>query len=170
MTTALQRTQQNGWAGYTKEPAPSTSPEPEPDPDPRPPVGGWFDRHPGWPIVAQLAWWPVWWASGIGDYSPILIAIPMLYYMYKWRATGNRKIRFPPGFGIYLLFLVVMLAGAATLSLTAPGTEAGPASTRAFSWGLRAASYIAYAVLLLYAGNLTEKEFPGGVLPGSWAW
>lgn len=151
MTTALQRTRQNGRGSYDGKPAPVT-------PRARP-QGGWLARHPGWPIVAQLGWWPLWWATGIGDFSPILIAIPMLWYMYKWRTIG-RKITFPPGFGIYLLFLVVSTVGAVTLSLTAPYTAAGPASTRFISWGLRAASYLAYAIMLVYTGNLTEEEFP----------
>lgn len=151
MTTALERTPVRGGSPAelvgAAAPAGSSSPG-----------GGWLARNPAWPVVALLGGWPVWWATGIGDYAPVVVAIPMVWRMYKWRARHERKIRMPPGFALYVLFLVVSLAGAATLSATAPQTMPGPVSTRLISWGLREASYISYAVLLLYVGNLTERE------------
>ncbi len=152
MTTTLPSARHNGQVGRANG---LVLPQPSP-----PRRASFTDRHPAWPIVLQLGGWPIWWASGIGDYSPILIAVPMLWQMYRWRAERERRIKLPPGFGWWLLFLVVMFAGAITLPLTAPYTEPGPVTTRLISWGLRAASYLAYAVLLVYAGNLTEKELP----------
>jgi hypothetical protein len=122
--------------------------------------GRWLTRHPGWPLVALLAGYPLWWALGFGDFVFILLAIPMAARMYAWRAHSLRPVRTPPGFGLWLLFLLCMLAGATALTLTAPGTIASPVGTRVLSFGVRAASYLAVTVLLLYAGNLTDTELP----------
>ena len=103
---------------------------------------------------------PLWWALGFGDYMFILLAIPMAARLYAWSAPGNRKIRVPPGFALWLLFLLVVLAGAATLSATAPGTLASPVSNRVISYGVRIAGYLGVTALLLFAGNLTERELP----------
>jgi hypothetical protein len=120
----------------------------------------WLTRHPAWPLVALLAGYPLWWALGFGDFVFIVLAIPMAARMYAWRAHSERPVRTPPGFGLWLLFLLCMLAGAAALTLTAPGTIASPVGTRVLSFGVRAASYLSVTVLLLYAGNLTERELP----------
>jgi hypothetical protein len=120
----------------------------------------WFKRDPSWPIVVLTMGWPLWWFLGIGDYFPVLLAIPMIRTMYHWKVRRERAIRVPPGFMIWGLFLVVTVASAVTLSLTAPDTVASPTSNRVISWGLRTASYLAVTVVLLYAGNLTERELP----------
>jgi len=120
---------------------------------------GWFARHPAWPITAVLAGFPVWWALGVGDYIFVALSIPMVGRMYGWARSG-RRLRVPPGFGLWLLFLLVTLASVATLSLTAPGTIASPISSRAIAFTIRLAQYCGVTVLLLYAGNLTEEELP----------
>lgn len=122
-------------------------------------VGGWLARHPAWPITALLVAYPLWWALGIGDYVWILLAIPMATRMFAWSAHGGR-LRFPPGFGVWLLFLICSAAGVIMLTQTAPGTVGSPLSNRLLSYAVRTASYIALTVLLLYAGNLTENELP----------
>lgn len=119
----------------------------------------WRSRHPGWPLTMLLAGYPLWWALGFGEFVFIVFAIPMLAALLRWRRQG-RPVRVPPGFSLWLLFLVVMLAGASALTLTAPGTIASPVSTRLLSFTVRAASYLAVTVLLLYTGNLTEEEMP----------
>jgi hypothetical protein len=120
----------------------------------------WLARHPAWPVTGLLAGLPLWWALGIADYMFIVMAIPMAARMHAWSAQGNRKLRLPPGFALWLLFLLCVLAGAATLSLTAPGTTASPVSNRIISFAIRAAGYLGVTVVLLFAGNLTERELP----------
>jgi O-antigen/teichoic acid export membrane protein len=117
----------------------------------------WLDSHPAWPLVALLAGYPLWWLLGVGDLMFIFLAVPMAVRLYAWHVRG-RRVRVPPGFTIWLLFLIVMLAGLATLSLTAPGTAVSPLSSRLVSYGDRSASYLAVTILLLFAGNLTEQE------------
>jgi hypothetical protein len=117
-------------------------------------------RHPAWPLVLLLAGYPVWWALGIADYMFIVLAIPMAVRLYSWHTSSRRAVRLPPGFSIWLLFLIIMLAGATTLALTAPGTVPSPVGSRVLAFGDRGASYLAVTVLLLFAGNLTERELP----------
>ena len=121
---------------------------------------GWLTPGPARSVTLLLAAWPLWWALGVGDYMPIIIAIPMVYQMYLWRAKEGRRIRVPPGFGYWACFLMVMLFGVATLSLDAPGTLATPVSHRILAWALRALTYLGCTVILLYVGNLSEEELP----------
>jgi hypothetical protein len=152
VTTALQRTGQDGPAGRLEMDAAAG--------------GGakrrqsWFARDPAWPIVAALAGWPVWWALGIENQIFILVAIPMARRLYLTRARRGRRIRFPHGFGIWVLFMIVALVGVAALGLTAPETIASSVANRYFSWTYRAFDYTAAMIVLLYAGNLTERELP----------
>ena len=120
----------------------------------------WLARHPAWPLTLLLAGIPLWWALGFGDYIFILLSIPMAARLYAWSAQGNRRIRVPPGFGLWLLFLLVVLIGAAALAATAPGTLASPVSNRLISFGVRTIGYLGDTALLLFAGNLTERELP----------
>lgn len=120
----------------------------------------WFERHPAWPLTAYLAGYPLWWALGLADFMPVVLAVPIAVQMYRWRVNRDRRLRVPPGFALWLLFLIVMLAGVTTLAQTAPDTIVSPASTRLVSFGLRALDYIGCTFMLLYAGNLTEEELP----------
>jgi hypothetical protein len=119
-----------------------------------------FERDPAWPITAMLVGWPLWWALGIGGYMPLFVAVPLGWRLYRWRATGSRRIKVPPAWGVWLLFLIMMVASVTMVSQQAPGTIPSPVSHRAISWALRAVQYIAVTVILLYAGNLTESEYP----------
>jgi hypothetical protein len=129
-------------------------------PDRAAPDGGPPAAEPTWPIAALLAGYPLWWALGFGDFVFIVAAAPVAWRMFRWRRSGARSIRVPPGFGLWLLFLVVSVAGIATISATAPGTISSPVASRLLSFSVRTASYLSVTALLLYAGNLTERELP----------
>lgn len=120
----------------------------------------WLATHPAWPVTALLGGYPLWWALGFGDYSFILFAIPMAARMYAWHTHKARRLRAPSGFGLWALFLICVIAGGTVLTLTAPGTIPTPVSNRVLSYAIRTASYLAVTVLLLYVGNLTERELP----------
>lgn len=122
-------------------------------------TGGWFARHPAWPISLLLVGIPLWWALGLTQFMTIPLAVPMLGRMYSWSRTG-RKIWAPPGFLLWLAFLAVSLAGFATLGLTAPETIGSPLSSRMLSFIVRMLQYGSLTVMLLYAGNLSENELP----------
>jgi hypothetical protein len=155
VTTALQHPREDGRGKH----GPTLPAVPRPG-DQAPRRGSWFARDPAWPIVALLAGWPLWWALGFAPYAPVLLAIPMIHRMYRWRVTGNRAIRLPPGFLLWILFLIVQVASVVTIGMTAPDTSASPVSQRVISWVARTLSYGAAGLVLLYAGNLTERELP----------
>jgi len=115
-------------------------------------------RHPAWPVTALLVGYPVWWALGLADFMWIILAPPMISQMVARRTRGGRRLRVPPRFGIWLLFLIIAAAGIGAISLTAPGTVASPVSHRVVSYINRLACYGGVTVLLLYVGNLTEQE------------
>jgi len=121
---------------------------------------GLLARHPAWPITVLLVGYPLWWALGLADFTWIFLAIPMAFRMLAWHAHGARRIRMPPGFGLWLLFLICSVAGLAALTLTAPGTVPSAVSHRVISYGDRNLNYLGVTVMLLYAGNLTESELP----------
>jgi hypothetical protein len=110
---------------------------------------------PGWPVIALLGGFPVWWALGLGVFSYVILAVPMLWHLWK-----HRPIKLPPGFGIWTLFLLWLFAGLTVLQINPPGTVPDSASGRLYGWGLRVVSYLAITVLLVYLGNLSEKELP----------
>lgn len=121
---------------------------------------GWLAAHPAWPVTALLAGYPLWWVLGLGDYVWFLLAVPMLLRMVAWRTHRDRPLRVPPGFAIWLTFLIWATVAACTLTLNAPGTVSSPLSHRLIAWAIRMASYFGITVLFLYAGNLTERELP----------
>jgi O-Antigen ligase len=137
--------------------APSVLPRPT---RPRRRAGAWLSRHPAWPVVALLAGYPLWWALGVADFMWIILAIPMAARLYAWRAHRSRPVRLPPGFGLWLLFLIWSIAGGVMLPLQAPGTVASPVSHRFVAFADRTTTYIAITVLLIYVGNLTQSELP----------
>jgi hypothetical protein len=157
VTTAFERASQNGLRAASG--APPAQPQ-VPGRSARARRQSWFARDPAWPIVALLVGWPLWWSLGVGDYLPILLAFPMIRRMYYWRVNQERTIRLPPGFKIWAMFLIVTFFSVSTISLTAPDSVATPTGSRMISWALRTGTYFAVAVLLIYAGNLTEEELP----------
>jgi hypothetical protein len=162
MTTELEPDRQNGRAGINTWDQPAGGPDAGRgggrDAAGHARRGGLLARHPAWPIVTLLVGYPLWWALGIADYMFIVLAIPMAWRLRTWHRRGGRPLRLPPGFSLWLLFLVCTLAGVVTLGLTAPDSVASPLGNRIISFADRGASYGAVTVLLLFAGNLTGRE------------
>ena len=116
------------------------------------PRGTW---RSGWPLTALLVLYPLWWALGMGTLIVFVLALPMAYQLYR-----RRPVLVPPGFGIWLLFLVWVMASTVMLAQNPPGTLPDTVSGRAVSVAFNLAGYLSATVILLYAGNLTEEEFP----------
>jgi hypothetical protein len=155
VTTALEKAQPGSLVRRQGGPPAA----PSPDRKPRR-LGRWFATNPAWPVTAMLALWPVWWLLGIGQYAPVVFAIPMARRMYRWRASGQRTLRLPPGFALWLIFLMIATIGVLEVGQVAPDTVNTPVSNRVISWALRMSLYLGITVILLYVGNLTEEELP----------
>jgi hypothetical protein len=111
--------------------------------DPEPTAG-----PPSWPVTALFAGYPIWWALGLGVLIFPLVAVPMLVLLLR-----RRPIALPPGFGLWLLFLAIVVIGIAALGADPAGTVAGTAGSRLFGAGYRVGCYAALTVLLVYLGN-----------------
>jgi hypothetical protein len=112
---------------------------------------------PAWPVASVLALYPLWWALGLGVLIFPLMAVPMLVLLLRRRAAG-RPLLLPPGFAWWLLFLAAVVVSIAALGADPSGTVAEKASGRLLAVGYRLSLYASLTVLLVYAGNLTERE------------
>jgi hypothetical protein len=120
-------------------------------------------------LTALLLFYPLWWVLGLGVLIFPITAVPMAVALVRWRLAG-RPIRLPPWFVLWLVFLAVVLLGLAALAATPAGAMAGGGAGRLAGAGYRIAGYLSLTVLLLYAGNLTERELPQRKLVGLLAW
>lgn len=97
----------------------------------------------------------MWWALGFGGLSVIILAVPMAVIL--WR---RRPIRLPRGIGLWALLIAGYLLSSLTLAEMPPGTYGDLGSGRIIGYGMRLALYAALLIMVLYLGNLTERELP----------
>ncbi|GAA0500475.1 hypothetical protein Ade02nite_27810 [Paractinoplanes deccanensis] len=114
---------------------------------------------PAWPVASILAFYPIWWALGLGVLIFALMAVPMLFLLIRRRAAG-RPLRLPPGFAWWAIFLAAVVISIGALGADPAGTVAEHATSRLPAVGYKAIMYASLTVLLVYAGNLTEAELP----------
>lgn len=107
----------------------------------------------GWPVVALLAGYPIWWALGLGVLIYPLLAVPMLMHLLR-----RRPVKLPPGLLIWLLFLAWQVLSIPALVLNPPGTVAETMYGRLLAVLVRLGCYLAVTIMLIYVGNLTESE------------
>lgn len=108
-----------------------------------------------WPIGALLLGYPVWWALGFGGLAVVVLAVPMAVIL--WR---RRPIRVPRGAGLWLLLLAGYLLSALMLGEMPPGTYGELGAGRVIGYLMRLALYLSLVVMVLYLGNLSERELP----------
>ncbi len=109
----------------------------------------------GWPIAAAVAGWPVWWMLGVQNFVIPLLAVPL-----AWSLLHRGRIRVPPGFWIWCLFLLLVLVSGLALDAQAETAATGDGIGRYFAFGLRYVNYLAITVMLLFLGNTNEQELP----------
>ncbi|HZN17423.1 MAG TPA: O-antigen ligase domain-containing protein [Micromonosporaceae bacterium] len=110
---------------------------------------------PGWPLVALLLCYPLWWALGLPTFIYAIAAVPMAFHLYR---RGN--VRVPPGFGLWLLLLAWVALSGLMLGQVAPDTMAPQGFGRFIGYGTRVMNYTALTVIMLYVLNLEEHELP----------
>ncbi|MEV0393381.1 O-antigen ligase family protein [Polymorphospora rubra] len=114
---------------------------------------------PAWPVTALLLLYPLWWALGLGVLIFPILAVPMAYALLRAH-LGGRPVRLPPGFWLWAVFLAVLVVSMAALGSEPTGAVPGPVSGRMVGVLFRLVEYLAMTVLLIHAGNLTERELP----------
>ncbi|HST64587.1 MAG TPA: hypothetical protein VLM05_05310 [Mycobacteriales bacterium] len=133
-------------------------------------TGPWLSRAlrrggavlPGhWPFTALVAFFPVWWALGLGSFAVIVFAVPM-----AWQLRRMERLAVPRGFGLWLCFLLAVIVSGLMLGRTAPDTLPHGAASQLIAFSLRWLNYAAAAVLALYVINsrgrgLTDRRIVG---------
>jgi hypothetical protein len=110
---------------------------------------------PAWPLKLLLLGFPLWWALGVGSLAFLVAAAAMAVQMVRRGWT-----RVPTGFGLWVLFLLWMMAGAAMLWVNAPGTIAGGGPERLVGFSYRVLWYLAITVAMLYPLSIPAREVP----------
>jgi hypothetical protein len=110
---------------------------------------------PGWPLAAILCLYPLWWALGLGEFAFVVFSVPMARQLMR-----RRPLRMPPGFGVWLLYLLWTAVALIMLPLTPPNTLPGSITGRALSVVLSFVQLGSVTITLLYVGNLTQEEVP----------
>ncbi|MEJ3743844.1 hypothetical protein WEI85_11195 [Actinomycetes bacterium KLBMP 9797] len=126
-------------------------------------------RLPAWPLAGILLFYPLWWALGLGVLIFTIAAVPMAALLLRAHTAG-RPVRLPPGFALWVIFLVTVVAGIAVLDAEPAGAVDETASGRLFGVAYRLVQYAALTVLLVYAGNLTDAELSRERLVRLLAW
>lgn len=88
----------------------------------------------------------------------LVMSIPLGYHLLR-----QRRIIVPGGFGLWLLFVAVLLIGIVVLWTPVPGLVPEAGIARILPWAYRVVWFAAVTVVLLFIGNTTEK-----VLPRKW--
>lgn len=110
-----------------------------------------------WPLPALYVLFPLWWLLGLSHFIFLLLAVPM-----AWELIRRRPVMAPTGFGLWLLYLLVVAASGFLLWVVPPGTVPlhGLSSLSSFSYWL--AWYVALTVVVLYVLNVPEEQLPTG--------
>jgi|tagenome__1003787_1003787.scaffolds.fasta_scaffold20987599_4 O-antigen ligase len=109
----------------------------------------------GWPLSGLLVLYPLWWALGLGTLIVFVLAVPMTIALIR-----KRRVNVPPGFGLWLLFLITVVLSTTMLGVNPSGTVPETMSHRLVPVAFNLAGYLSATVILLYAGNLSEEQFP----------
>ncbi len=110
-------------------------------------------------MTALFGLYPLWWAIGLGELAFIVFAVPMAADLLR-----RRRLRTPPGFGIWLLFLLWALVSAVMFPINPPNTTVNAPSGRVLGLLMSELSYGAATVALLYILNLPKRAMPDGRL------
>ena len=110
---------------------------------------------PAWPLKLLLLGFPLWWALGVASFAFQAAAVAMAVQMAR---RGIKRL--PAGFGVWLLFLAWMLAGATMLWVDAPGTVGGGGPERLVGFAYRVGWYLAVTVAMLYPLSLPAAVVP----------
>ena len=100
-----------------------------------------------------LLGFPIWWALGLASFITLIAAGVMAVQMLR-----QPTLRVPVGFGLWVLFLVWMLAGVFVLWAYAPGTLGGGGPERLVPYLYRVLWYLAISVAMLYPLNVSPRE------------
>jgi hypothetical protein len=122
-------------------------------------------RGPAWPLTALYMFFPLWWVLGVSHIIFLLMALVMAMKLLR-----RRPIFVPTSFGLWLLFLIVVVAGAGMLWVHPPGTVAVNSLGKLFPYSYRLVWYLAITVVAVYVVNMSERDLPTVKVMRSLSW
>jgi hypothetical protein len=111
--------------------------------------------RPGWPLTALYLFFPLWWVLGFSHFIFIILSLVM-----AWELLRRRPVYAPMAFGLWLLFLLVVVAGAGLLWVQPEGTVAVAGVSKLIPYTYRAVWYLSITIVALYILNIPEEEMP----------
>ncbi|WP_285666251.1 hypothetical protein [Actinorhabdospora filicis] len=120
---------------------------------------------PAWPLTGLLVLYPLWWALGLGTLIFPILAVPMAVWLSR-----RAKIAVPPGFALWLAFCAVVVISLLALDVDPAGTIPGGLGSRLPGALFRVLGYASVTIMLLYAGNQTERDLPRRRLVAMLVW
>jgi hypothetical protein len=109
--------------------------------------------------VIALVGLPAWWLLGIATFVPLLMA-----GVLAWDLWTRRRVALPRHIGWWLLFLLWVTLGAATLWEAAPGAVDDGGAGRALVFGYRFGWYVACTIVLVWLVNTPARQLPDRVV------
>jgi hypothetical protein len=113
---------------------------------------------PSWPMTWLLAGFPLWWALGLGEFAWLLAAFAMVLQL-----AGRHRTRVPRGFGIWVFFLLWVIASVSQVDTL--GRMVGAV--------YRVGMYASALVIFVYVWNAREqitRRYLLGVLTVFFGW
>lgn len=105
----------------------------------------------GWPIYAYVGLFPLWWLLGVSSLITVVLAAPLAVSLLR-----KRRVEVPPGFGVWLLFVLWVVASGVALGSDAPGTLHRSVGSLLPAYSFRLLNYCAATVVLLYVCNMSK--------------
>jgi O-Antigen ligase len=106
---------------------------------------GWAQLPEGWQPYAVFTLLPLWWLLGLSFFMWPLIALPLVYPMFR-----RGELRVPRRFGIWLLFIGWMIASGVELS----------SPSRMIAWSWRLSFYLSATMIFLWIYNTSRERLP----------
>src|SRR5580765_6044427 len=97
--------------------------------------------RPGWPLVLIFIGFPLWWFTGLSGFIFPILALPMAVAV-----TRNRRIELPGSFGIWLVFLLWVIASGVEIDRSAA----------MLTYLYRVAIYLSATVTFVYVLNTKD--------------
>jgi hypothetical protein len=102
-------------------------------------------RAPHWAVFGLFAFYPLFWVTGFALFSFAVMSVPLLVHL-----VARRRLVVPPGFGLWLVFLLWVLLSASQLQKM----------SHYVAFASRYALWIGALVLLVYVLNTSRERLP----------
>jgi hypothetical protein len=120
---------------------------------------------PGWPLIGLYMFFPLWWVLGV-SHLVFLVAAGIM----SWELMRRRPLYAPTSFGLFLLFLIVVVAGVGLLWVQPPGTVAVQSLAKVFPYTYRTIWWLAITIVAIYVVNMPERDLPAKKVMRALSW